>query len=394
MNHPDKHTRIKKLQETLAKQNMDVALINLSRDVYYYTGTAQPACLLLVTPEDYRLFVKRALDFVLEDVFIEKDKIEPDGSFKEALACLEDMKINGGRLGVEMDVIPAGLYLKIKKLFHKFEITDVSHVILQQRMKKDEEEISFIKNACKIMDAGHGRIMETLTPGMTELQLAAEVEYAHRRAGHEGNLSMRNFDFYISRGPLCAGQNLFRVSGFANTITGIGVSPAIPAGPSNTPINAGDLVVVDIPTCHNGYHSDQTRTYIIGNPSEQVASLFQKLKEISDVSIHFLKNGITCKELFDIAHGTAKELGVEAYFLGLEPRKGNFLGHGIGLDANEPPILFFNSEIPLKTNYVLTIEIHLTHPEFGAVKLEDVVRVGETHTEILTCTPRELFVIK
>jgi len=229
---------------------------------------------------------------------------------------------------------------------------------------------------------------------MTELQLAAEVEYAHRREGHEGVLSMRNFDFYISRGPLSSGDNLFKVSGFADTITGIGLSAAVPAGPSHTRINNGDLIIIDIPTCYKGYHSDQTRTYFLGNPSHEVKELFKKLREISDQAILFLKEGVTCRELFESTYNKAKSLRVAEYFLGLPPRKGNFVGHGIGLDANEPPIIFHNSDFKLLKNFVLTIELHLTHPKYGAVKLEDVILVKENGCQILTITPRELFLVK
>lgn len=239
------HRRIQRLQARLSDYQMDAAILNLSRDLFYYTGTAQP-CLLVVTPSDYRLLVKRAMDFVLRETSFESEKIEGGGTFRDAAVCIQNMGVSRGVLGLEMDVMPAALYLKLVKVFAAFSIQDVSGMIFQQRMEKDETEIAAIRKACEIMDAGHHRVMETLCPGMTEIELAAEVEYAHRRAGHEGVLSMRNFDFYISRGPLCSGDNLFKVSGFSNTITGIGMSPAVPAGPSGRKINPGDLVIVDI----------------------------------------------------------------------------------------------------------------------------------------------------
>lgn len=115
---------------------------------------------------------------------------------------------------------------------------------------------------------------------------------------------------------------------------------------------------------------------------------------ISDAAMAFLKDGVTSGQLFEVARKTAEELGVAEYFLGLDPRRGNFLGHGIGLDANEPPVLFSHSKEILRQNQVLTIEIHLTHPDHGAVKLEDVVRVRKDDCELLTLTPRELFVVQ
>ncbi|MEW6276776.1 MAG: Xaa-Pro peptidase family protein, partial [Bacillota bacterium] len=265
--------------------------------------------------------------------------------------------------------------------------------IMMQRMKKDQEEINLIRTACHIMNTGHQRVLEVLSEGMTELELAAEVECAHRKARHEGILSMRNFDFYISRGPLSSGENLFKVSGFSNTITGVGLSPAVPAGPSLRKIKNGDLVIVDIPTCYQGYHCDETRTYVLGKASAGVKDLFKALRDISDHVIVSLKDGIKCGEIFGKAYSCARRLGVEEYFLGLTPRKGNFIGHGIGLDANEPPVLFEKSGFDLRSNFVITIEIHLTHPEHGAVKLEDMVLIKENGCEILSVTERELFIV-
>ncbi|MCF6246944.1 MAG: Xaa-Pro peptidase family protein [Desulfobacula sp.] len=392
MNQSKKLKRIRELQKKLDETKMDAGLLILSRDVFYYTGTAQPT-VFLVTPDDYRLIVRRAFDFAIKETFLDTEKIVNGGSFKQAREILMDLGVKNGTLGLEMDIIPAALYLKIKKIFNKYDLTDISNIIFQQRMQKDDHEIETIKAACRIMDAGHKTVMETLVPGMTELDLAAEIEYAHRRAGHEGVLSMRHFDFYISRGPLCSGKNLFKVSGFANTITGVGLSPAVPAGPSYTKINRGDLIITDIPTCFKGYHCDQTRTYFLGKPPVEVVALFQNLKIISDHAMGFLKEGVTCSRLFETTYNKARDLGVEDYFLGLPPRKGNFVGHGIGLDANEPPILSKNFDFQLRRNFVLTIELHLTHPEYGAVKLEDVVRVKKNGCELLSVTPRKLFAI-
>jgi len=388
----DKTARLKKFQIRLGELGIDSAILIHSRDVFYYCGTAQPS-ILVVTPNDYYLIVRRALDFVLSEIWIDPHRVIESGSFKEALSKLKDLGVKKGKLGLETDIIPAELFFKISQIFIDYTPVSISEEILIQRMTKDEEEIELIKTASNIMKAGHLRVFDVLSEGITELELAAEIEYAHRKAGHEGVLSMRNFDFYISRGPLSSGENLFKVSGFANTITGIGLSPAIPAGPSLRKIRKGDTVIVDIPTCYQGYHCDETRTYVLGEPTSDVRSLFESLREISDNVLLSLKEGVKCSDLFDTAYTSACRLGVDDYFLGLNPKKANFIGHGIGLDANEPPVLFAKSNFALRKNFVITIEIHLTHPKYGAVKLEDMVLIKENGHEVLSVTERDLFVI-
>jgi len=384
--------RVEQLQERLSELEIDAAILILSRDVFYYAGTAQP-CILAVTPDDYFLIVRRALDFVLNETWMDTGKIIDGGSFKDVLLKLKELGVNRGKLGLEMDVLPAELFLKIAGLFDGFQAVNISDEIMAQRMVKDAEEIGYVRTACDMMKKGQERVLAVLREGMTEVELAAEVEYAHRRAGHEGILSMRHFDFYIGRGPLSSGENLFRVSGFANTVTGVGLSPAVPAGPSSRRIKDGDVVIIDIPTCHQGYHADETRTYVLGKARAEVVDLFQALREISDHVVASLKDGVKCGEMFEAAYSRARKLGVEEYFLGLAPRKGNFIGHGIGLDANEPPILFARSGFVLRRNFVVTVEIHLTHPRHGAVKLEDMVLVKDNRAEILSVTPRELFAV-
>lgn len=388
----NKEIRLRIFQKRLLELEISAAVLVLSRDIFYYTGTAQP-CILVVTQNDYFLIVRRALDFVLNETWIDTGRILKNGGFKEVLLKLKELGVNKGQLGLELDVLPAEMFLKMMSIFSDFKPVNISEEIFMQRMKKDQEEIDLIRKACNIMNAGHQRVLEVLSEGMTELELAAEVEYAHRKAGHEGVLSMRNFDFYISRGPLSSGENLFKVSGFANTITGTGLSPAVPAGPSLRRIKNGDLIIVDIPTCYQGYHCDETRSYVLGKAGAGVKDLFKSLREISDNVIASLKDGIKCSEIFGTAYSCARRLGVQDYFLGLAPRKGNFIGHGIGLDANEPPILFDKSEFILRSNFVVTIEIHLTRPECGAVKLEDMVLIRENGCEILSVTERELFIV-
>ncbi|NPV91666.1 MAG: aminopeptidase P family protein [Firmicutes bacterium] len=385
-----KTQRITALQQKLVEMDIDAAILVLSRDVFYYTGTSQPS-ILLVTPADYRLFVRRALPFVLAETWVDPGRIVYPGDFKEVLAGLKPAGIVRGRLGLELDVIPASLYLRLVRMFSEFEPVNISDQILRQRMRKDTGEVELIRAAGGMVTRGHQRVLESLREGMTELELAAEVEDAHRRAGHEGAFAMRNFDFFMSRGPLSSGENLFRVSGFANTITGVGLSPAMPAGPSRRVIEKGDTVIIDIPTCCQGYHFDETRTYVLGRASGGVRALYSALREISDQAAGALKAGARVKDVYDTASTCASRLGVSDYFLGLAPNKANFIGHGIGLELNEPPVLFAGSDFELPESTVTTIEIHLTHPEHGAVKLEDTVLVTDAGCEFLSSTPRELF---
>lgn len=173
-------------------------------------------------------------------------------------------RLKNRKVGMELDVMPVKQYLEYNKIFRGWEFSDVSPMILEQRMTKITYEIEQIKKACRAVHSGHKAVSAALRDGITELELAAAVENAHRLAGHEGTLFMRLPDFFMSRGPIASGPNLKQFSGVVYSVTGTGLSPSVPAGPSLRKIKTGDMVVVDIPTLVNGYHADQTRTCFLG----------------------------------------------------------------------------------------------------------------------------------
>ena len=388
MEHKD---RIKLLQDKIKEQKLCCALLFYSRDVLYYTGTAQPSY-LVVLPEDYFLFVRSGLEFALNDVFIEKDKIRDERRLeiinKEIFSKLQTNK----RIGTELDILPAKQFYGFKKVFSDYDFVDVSPFILDQRKRKDTSEINKIKEACDAIDMGHKAVLTTLREGITELEVAAAVENAHRLAGHEGIFFIRQPDFFMSRGPISSGENLFKISGVVYTITGVGLSPSVPAGPSRRKISRGELLIVDIPTLVAGYHADQTRTYILGKANEKVRTMYNSLKEIADFLIERIKPGMKCSEIYQMAIEKSGKLKVTDTFLNFGGgKKSSIIGHGIGIELNEPPILSENNHSELSDGCVVALDMHMMDENVGVAKLEDVILITHKGNEILTKSSRQLF---
>jgi Xaa-Pro aminopeptidase len=241
---------------------------------------------------------------------------------------------------------------------------------------------------------GHRAVLSTLREGITELELAAAVENAHRLAGHEGIFFIRQPDFFMGRGPLSSGENLFRISGVVYTITGVGLSPSVPAGPSRRRISRGDQVIVDIPTLVNGYHADQTRTYVLGKANERIKTMYENLQQIADYLIETIKPGMKCSEIYRMTLEKAKELNVTDAFLNFgRGKKGSLIGHGIGLELNEPPVLSGHNHSEVSEGYVIALDMHMMDEDVGVVKLEDTILVNQKANELLTKSPRQLFEI-
>jgi Xaa-Pro aminopeptidase len=384
--------RIRNLQQRIAAEGIDAALLVYSRDVLYYTGTAQPAC-LAVTPDGYTLYVRSGLDFALRDVFIPREKLAEERRPEKVLAALlTGLAGKPLRVGTELDIVTAEQLEALRRAAPGVEFVNVSPVTLEQRKVKEPGEIEKLRRACDAVHAGHEAVLATLREGVTELELAAAVENAHRLAGHEGVFFIRLPDFFMSRGPIGAGPNLSRISGVVYTITGVGLSPAVPAGPSRRPIGRGETVVVDIPTLVDGYHADQTRTYCIGEAGQCIHALYGDLLAVADHLIGEIRPGMTGRDVYRLARQKAEGLGRTREFMSFGAGKASrILGHGIGLELNEPPILSEHDTSAIPDGCVVALDLHVMSEAGGVVKLEDMVLVGRDGNEVLTKTPRRLF---
>jgi Xaa-Pro dipeptidase len=385
--------RTSSLQEKIRERGLAGAILFHSRDVYYYSGTAQPAY-LVVLPDDYRLFVRRGYETARLESGYDKERIIKGTSLEAIVQKMFPGEDRGTKVGTEMDVLTALQARGMEQVLGMRELVDISGEILDQRTVKDALELESIRKACSAVHAGHIAAMSCLRSGMSELELAAAVENAQRLAGHEGCFFMRVPDFVMSRGPLASGPNLRQTSGTLFTLSGVGLSPAIPTGASRRIIEGGDMVLVDIPTCIEGYHADQSRTYAVGHAEQSALDLFQCLRGVADCLINNLRPGMTCGEVFSLAMTKAEALGIGDSFMKFHSgAKAHFVGHGIGLELNEPPLLAGNNGTVLKAGMVLALEMHLMEPGGLTLKLEDTVLIIPNGVEILTSSPRELMVV-
>jgi Xaa-Pro dipeptidase len=386
--------RIKTFQKMIEASNLSGALLFYSRDIFYYTGTAQPSY-LFITPQHYCLYVRSGLDFALREARIEKERIKEERSFKNILKELSPLLRKGQKIGTELDLLPANRFLEFSERFGGAEWFDVSPLILTQRQSKDSSEIKAIRKACHTIHQGHQTVLSVLKEGMSELELAASIEDAHRRAGHEGIFFIRQPDFFMSRGPLASGPNLYQISGVVYSITGVGLGPSVPLGPSRRRIKKGDCVVVDIPVLVEGYHADQTRTYVVGKAKAEAKNLFNSLKEIANFLIENLRPGMKSSEVYQMAMKEAKEFKVENSFLNFgHGRRARMIGHGVGLEVNEPPILSSHDDSEILESSVLALEMHMMDEKVGVVKLEDMILIGKNKNRLLTRSPRRLFEVE
>jgi Xaa-Pro aminopeptidase len=205
---------------------------------------------------------------------------------------------------------------------------------------------------------------------------------------------IRQPDFFMSTGPISSGSNLLRVSGVVYSLSGVGLSPSVPAGASRQTIQRGDPVIVDIPVLVEGYHGDQTRTYVMGKAPNAIRDMYGDLREIADHLIGVIRPGTQCRTVNKIAFQKAEELGVSRSFMNFgEGKRSQLIGHGVGIELNEPPLLSPQDSSIISEGNVIALDMHMLDEQVGAVKLEDMIFVTAGGNEILNLTPRDLFEI-
>lgn len=384
--------RIRELQKRLRRERIDLAIVMQPRDLYYYSGTAQPCNLVVPAAGEPLLFVRRAWEFVIEETDLAASQVLRGAGLPEIHAVLKSRKIPEGRIAVTEDAIPAGIYKKVQATFRDSEIVDLSPLVLEQRMIKDAEELQSICRAADMFRYAHQAVLEFLRPGVTEVQLAARVLEKIRENGGESIVRNRRWDASLPpEGLVVSRANMWKISGHAMTITGVGLSRSLPWGASGTAIQPGDLVILDMGINRQGYHADIARTYVAGGASSEQREVFGQVLAIQQAVLDKIRPGIAAGELYAIAAAKAAELGRFEFFQGFDEMKGRYIGHGLGLELDEPPTLDGKNGACLRPGMVLAIEPKLIIPGFGGVVLEDDVIVTEDGYRLITPVESTLF---
>ena len=240
--------------------------------------------------------------------------------------------------------------------------TGVKGWVEELRMIKSEEEVANIRKAASIADEAFAKLLPTIRSGLTEREIALELEFLMRKAG----ASAMSFDPIIASGPRSALPH---------------------ARPGERILSVGDFVVFDFGCVVNGYCSDMTRTLVIGEPEEKHLLIYDLVLEAQERSLAAVGPGKTGVEIDAIARNIISDAGYGEYF-------GHGLGHSLGLEVHESPRLSKLDQTVLQPGMIVTVEPGVYLPDFGGVRIEDLVLVTEDGHEVLSSTFKELYVVR
>jgi Xaa-Pro aminopeptidase len=353
--------RLEQLRKRIAEHELDGMLITDPLNRRYLSEFSGSAGWLLISAErallaiDFRYYERAAREA--------PDWRQVHVTTTPTDALIEMVAQTGvRRLGIESDHLTVAQYEEARTKVPDVTLVPVEKMVLPLRATKDQHEIQAISAAVACADAAFAHLCQVIRPGMTEAQIAWELESHMRQHG----ASAISFP----------------------TIVGSGPNGAMPhATASERVVGEGEPIVLDFGASVGGYCSDITRSFCLGRADERYHEVWQWVLEAQRTVEERLQPGMNGKEADAIAREVFRQVGQEDCF-------GHGLGHGVGLAIHEDPRMGRLSEkYVLEPGQVLTVEPGLYYPGWGGVRIEDIVVMGESGVEVLTQAPKEPVIV-
>ncbi|EOB2765556.1 M24 family metallopeptidase [Enterococcus hirae] len=351
--------RVEKLRKKMQEENLDSFLITSPYNLRYLTNFTGTTGLAVITLEkaffitDFRYTEQAAAQAQGFEI------IKNVGPIFEEVADLVQ-KEGLRELGFEETTVSFLEYSVLEEIIDA-QLIPISGMIEELREIKDEEEIAIIEKACSIADLAYDHILKMIQPGMTEIEVANQLDFYMRSLGASGV----SFE----------------------TIVASGLRSAMPHGvASKKIIEPGDLITIDFGCYYEGYVSDMTRTFAIGDPGEQLKEIYQIVLEAQLAVLEVAKPGVTGKQLDAVARDYITKHGYGEAF-------GHSTGHGIGLEIHEGPNVSVRAEKQFVPGNIITDEPGIYLPGIGGVRIEDDLLITSDGNRVLTHSPKELIIL-
>ncbi len=358
----DFKARQAKLRQHLATTRFDALLISHLPNIRYLCGFTGSAGFLLIEESGCVFFTDVRYDTQAREevkgakvVIARKAVLTALGEFLAA----RRKRAGGWTIGVEAEHLTIAEKKRLTEIKPaSVTLKDARAIVERARMVKDDDELNAIRAAVRLGAKLFDRALEVLRPGVKEVEVAAEMELAARRAGAEE----------MSFG----------------TIIASGARSALPHGrASNQAIAPGGFVVCDFGVILSGYCSDQTRTVWVGTVPSDARSAYQAVKEAQQAAIDAVRPGIAVGEVDAAARKVLRQAGLARYFT-------HSTGHGVGLEIHEIPRVAEGQPEILQPGMVITIEPGVYFPGKWGIRIEDMVAVTVSGREVLTPTGKDL----
>lgn len=384
MLQPELKQRRDKIRVLMAQRGIDAALIACNVNLIYTYGTVVSGYLYLPLESPARLFVKRPNNITGEHVLpVRKPEQLPELILECGLPLPKKLMLEGDELSFTE-------YNRLAACFPEAEVVPCgSSLIRQARSIKTVMEIEIFRRSGAAHTKAYEQISSVYRPGMTDRQLSIEIERLMRLEGCLGIFRVFGQSMEIFMGSLLAGDNAAAPSPYDFALGGEGLDPSLPGGANGSLLQAGQSLMVDMGGNFYGYMGDMSRVFSIGKLPEKAYAAHQTCLEVQEAIANMAKPGVACEDLYNTAVKMVEEAGFADYFMGVG-QKAKFIGHGIGLEINEAPVIAPRMKQELEPGMVFALEPKIVLPGVGPLGIENSWLVTTEGVEKLTVCNEEI----
>ena len=352
--------RRKKLLELLGEHKLDALIVSALPNIRYLSGFTGSNGLLLISGSAPLLITDPRYEIQAASQSDCKVRIARGPLSKTLGVTFSRRRLR--RIGFESSRVQYSVYEEFRETLPLgADLAPVSGLVEQVRAVKSEREIELIRHSVKTCSKAFARALRRVRPGITERDLAAEIDHQMRKLGAEKPA----FD----------------------TIVASGARTALPhAEPTSKPLGDNELLLIDMGAQCQGYASDMTRMVYLGRPTRKARQLHQAVLEAQLAAVDRVRAGVAASTVDRAARRLLRDRGLADYFV-------HSTGHSLGLEIHESPKIGKADKTRLEAGMVITVEPGVYMERFGGVRIEDTVLVRDNDCEILTPTTKELLVV-
>lgn len=372
-----------KIQQNMSDVHADGLLICDNVNLYYVSGRIfRGYCYIPVKGEPI-FFVRRPLGLNgTQVVYIRKPEEIGEYLQKNGIAFPD-------KLLLESDSISYSDYKRYETIFTPKEVLNGTALLRRCRSIKTPYEIDLIRRSGELHAKTYETIPSLYRKGMTDVEFSIELEHECRKLGSLGIFRIFGQSMEIFMGSVLAGDNADTPSPYDFAMGGAGLDVSLPVGCNGTVLTEGMSLMVDMGGNFTGYMTDMTRTYAIGSVQELALKAHETSIAIHQAIAAKARPGVAAKDLYELAAEMANHAGLSDYFMG-HRQKAGFIGHGVGIEINEAPVLAPRSRDILAEGMVFALEPKFVIPGTGALGIENTYVVTADGVEKLTIFEEEL----
>lgn len=375
--------RKEKISALLVEAGADAILIADNANIYYTFGKVVNGYTYINSSGKELFFVRRPVSLIDEGVvYIRKPE--------NILNLLEQYGVEIPKvLALELDTVSYNDVNRLKNALKADTVVNGSQIMRMVRSEKSEYEVEMLRASGLKHARVYSRVPKLFQPGMTDLELQIEIERQLRLEGCLGQFRISGQSMEMYMGNLLCGDNADTPTPYDFAMGGAGLDPSLPVGCNGTPIRPGMAVMVDMCGNFTGYMTDMTRTFYYESLPRQAYIAHQLSIDICNRLAELAKPGVAASSLYEVAVEMAKYAGLEEYFMG-HRQKAGFIGHGVGIEVNELPVLAPRSKDIITEGNVIALEPKFVIPRVGAVGIENTYVVTSSGLEKLTGAAEQL----